>query len=490
MIVFVPLLMSLTIPVFGWWKKGLAFPIMITAIGISLFSALEIATKVLREGPIRYYLGGWEPPWGIEFAIDYLNAMMIVLVTFIAFLIAIYAKKSVEKELPGKEVAFYTLFLLLVMALSGIVVTGDMFNLYVFLEISSLSAYALISIGDRQAPYAAFKYVVMGTVGACFYLLSVGYLYIVTGSLNMADLAQLLPKLYQSKVVLVAFAFFVVGLAIKIALFPLHVWLPDAYTQAPSATSSLVASLMTKVGAYAMIRVLFTVFTAKFAIEMLPTGTILTWVAAAAIIAGGIMALAQKDFKRMLTYVIVAEVGYIVLGIGMANKNGLTGAILHIVNDAFMMACLFLVIGAIYYKTGTRNVYEFKNLGKKMPWTMFAFIIVGLSVIGIPPTCGFFSKWYLLLGAIDGKHWLFAAALLFSSLIAAVLFFRVVENAFLNPQEGHHNSGHHGEEIVADEVPMSMMVPIMITVVGIMILGPLSSKIISSMIQYAIPAGF
>jgi multicomponent Na+:H+ antiporter subunit D len=239
-----------------------------------------------------------------------------------------------------------------------------------------------------------------------------------------------------------------------------------------------------------IIRIMFTVYTPKFSIGMLPTGTILMWVAAIAIIAGGIMALAQKDFKRMFTYVIVAEVGYIVLGIGMANKNGLTGAILHIVNDAFMMACLFLVIGAIYYKTGTRNIYEFRNLNKKMPWTMFAFIIVGLSVIGIPPTCGFFSKWYLLLGAIDGNHWLFAAALLFSSLIAAVLFFRVVENAFLNPQEGHHSSGHHEEEIVADEIPLSMMVPLMIIVVGIMTLGPLSSKIISSMIQYAIPAGF
>ena len=491
MIIFVPLLMSLLIPVFGWWKKKLCFVILMTALSISLLASLKIAFTVVQNGPIRYYLGGWEPPWGIEFAIDHLNAVMIVLVTFISFITAIYSKRSVEKEVPGKEVPFYSLFLLVVTALSGIVLTGDMFNLYVFLEIAALSSYALISIGEERAPYSAFKYVVLGTAGACFYLLGVGYLYIITGSLNMADLAQLLPELYQSKVVLVAFAFFMVGLLIKIAFCPLHAWLPDAYTHAPSAVSSLIAPLMTKVGAYVIIRVMFTVFTPAFSIGILPTATILSWLAAIAIVVGSLMALAQKDFKRMLTYIIVAEIGYIVLGIGMANKNGLTGAILHIVNDAFMMACLFFIIGAIYYKTGTRDIYQFRHLNKKMPYTMFAFIIAGLSVVGIPPTCGFFSKWYLLLGAIDLNQWMFAAVLLFSSLTSAVLFFRVVENAFLNPQTGHgHGHGNHEEEILRAEAPMSMLVPIFVTVVGIMLIGPMSGKIITLFIQHAIPAGF
>lgn len=491
LVLVIPLLTCILIPVLGLWKKKIGFPLVLIAITFSFISSLKVLNKVLTEGHIRYFLGGWDPPWGIEIYMDHLNALMLVLVTSISVLVAIYTKKSIEKEHPQKLSYFYTLFLLLFTGLVGIVITGDMFNLYVFLEIASLSAYALICIGEDRAPIAAFRYVVLGTIGACFYLLGVGYLYISTGSLNMQDLVKLLPELYQSKTILVALVLFIIGISIKMGFFPLHVWLPDAYTYAPSSVSSFMAPLMTKVSAYVMIRVLYTVFQPQLSIEMLPITTIISWLAFIAILFGSLMALAQKDFKRMLTYIIVAEVGYIALGIGMANKNGLTGAILHIVNDAFMMACLFFIIGAIYYKTGTRNVYQFRHLNKKMPYTMFAFIIVGLSVVGIPPTCGFFSKWYLLLGAIDLNQWMFAAALLFSSLTSAVLFFRVVENAFLNPQTGHgHGHGDHEEEIPRAEAPMSMLVPIFATVVGIMLIGPMSNKIISLIIQHAIPAGF
>ncbi|GAG01002.1 unnamed protein product, partial [marine sediment metagenome] len=264
---------------------------------------------------------------------------------------AIYSKKSVEQELPDKIVFFYAVYLLLVTGLLGITATGDMFNLYVFLEIASLAAYALIAIGEDGAPLASFRYLIMGTIGACFYLLGVGYLYIVTGSLNMADLSELLPKLYHSKVVLVAFTFFMVGIALKMALFPLHTWLLDAYTYAPSTVSALIAPTMTKVGAYVMIRIMFTVFKPDFSISLFPITSILGWLAVAAILFGSIMALAQSDLKRMLCFVIVAEIGYIAIGVGIANRMAFIGAILHIVNDVFMMACLFLVVGAIVYKT-------------------------------------------------------------------------------------------------------------------------------------------
>jgi multicomponent Na+:H+ antiporter subunit D len=291
-----------------------------------------------------------------------------------------------------------------------------MFNLYVFLEIASLAGYALIAIGEDGAPFASFTYMIYGTIGACFYLLSVGYLYVITGSLNMADLSGILPDLYHSKVVLMAFAFFIVGVGLKMALFPLHVWLPDAYTYAPSAVSALVAPLMTKVGAYVMIRIIFTVFKPYFFLELIPATIILSWVAIIAILFGCILALGQTDLKRMLAYVLIAEVGYIALGVGLANRAGLTGAILHILNDALMMACLFLVVGAIMYKVGLRNIHQFRGLHRKMPITMAAFTVTALSVIGIPPTCGFFSKWYLVLGAIDANRWFAAAILLISSL--------------------------------------------------------------------------
>jgi len=486
LIIVVPLMTSFLIPLVGWWRKHFCYPLMIAALSISTFSSVAILKEVIEQGTLHYYLGNWDPPWGIEYVFDHLNAFVAVIVSVISLLIGISSKSMVEKEFSQKATYFYCLFLLQVTGLLGIVVTGDAFNLYVFLEIASLAGYTLIAIGEDGAPFASFNYMLYGTVGACFYLLGVGYLYIVTGSLNMADLARLLPSLYHSKVVLIAFAFFIVGVAIKMALFPLHVWLPDAYTYAPSAVSSLVAPLTTKVGAYVTIRIMYTIFAPSFIKEMVPAATILSWVAASAILFGCILALAQTDLKRMLAYVLIAEVGYISLGIGLANKNALTGAILHIQNDALMMGSLFLVAGVLASKTGFRNIYQFKNLHKKMPITMAIFVVSALSVIGIPPTCGFFSKWYLLLGAIDEHQWFFVVVLLASSLIHAILFFRVIEIVYFSP------SGEPKQDTEAvvkglDEAPLSALIPMILLALGILLLGMLSGKIISVIIQFAIP---
>ena len=489
LIVVIPLMFTFVALILGLWKKGLCYPIVLIALSLSFLATLQTLNIVITSGIIHYRLGNWNPPWGIEYVVDYLNAFVLPVISFVAIMVAIYSKKSVEKELSDKVVYFYCIFLLQVTGFLGITVTGDMFNLYVFLEIASLAGYALITMGEDGAPFASFNYLIFGTIGACFYLLGVGYLYAATGSLNMADLARLLPDLYGSKVILVGFSFFMVGLAIKMALFPLHVWLPDAYTYAPSSVSALLAPLMTKVGAYVLIRVMYTVFKPYFSIEILPAATILCWIAAAAIIFGAAMALAQTDLKRMLTYILVSEVGYLALGVGLGNRNGLTGAILHILNDAFMMLALFMVVGAIMYRHGGRRISELRYLHKKMPFTMAVFVVAALSVIGIPPTCGFFSKWYLILGAINAHGWIFVAVLLASSLLNAILFFRVIENIYLEPHDGDIVENH---DMVAgaEESPLTMLVPILIAGAGILSLGVLSGKIISTIIQFAIPAGF
>jgi multicomponent Na+:H+ antiporter subunit D len=488
LVVVIPLIAAFLTLLLGWWKKGLCYPIVLLAIALSFLSSLQTLHTVISSGVISYRLGGWPPPWGIEYVIDHLNAFVLAIVSFVSLIVAVFSKRSVEQELPEKIVYFYCIFLLQVTGLLGIVITGDMFNLYVFLEIASLAGYALIAVGEDGAPFASLNYLIFGTIGACFYLLGVGYLYISTGSLNMADLIQVLPDLYQSKVVLVAFAFFMVGVSLKMALFPLHVWLPDAYTYAPSAVSALLAPLMTKVGAYVMIRVLYTVFKPHFAIELIPATTILAWMAAGAILFGAIMALAQIDLKRMLAYILVSEVGYIALGVGLANRSGLTGAILHILNDSFMMLALFLVVGAIMYRYGNREISQLRYLHRKMPFTMAAFVIAALSVIGIPPTCGFFSKWYLILGAIDANQWIFVAVLLISSLLNVILFFRVIEHAYLEPEEEHAEGAELA--IANEEAPFSMLMPILIAAAGIMVFGVLSGKIISTVIQFAVPGYF
>ena len=496
LIVAIPLLFSIVVPVVGRWKRSWCQPLVIVALALSLLSSVGVGYRVVVDGPLSYFLGGWDPPWGIEYRVDHLSAFMVLVLSFVSLLGAIYAGRSIERELPGREPSFYCVFLLLVTGLLGIVVTGDMFNLYVFLEIASLTGYALISVGEKGAAFSAFRYVIVGTIGACFYLLGVGYLYIVTGSLNMADLSRVLPELHESRVVLVAFGFLLIGIAMKMALFPLHIWLPDAYTYAPSAVSALLAPLMTKVGAYVMIRIMFGVFDPVFSLEVVPTAALLTSVSVIAILVGCTMALAQTDLKRMLAYILVAEVGYIALGVGMANRNGLTGAILHIVNDAFMMACLFFAVGAVVYKTGTRNIHELGNLNRKMPFTMGALVVAGLSVMGVPPLCGFFSKWYLILGAIDGGQWIFVAVLLASSLLSAILFFRVIDNAYFGHRHAHDGdsapekvTSPRGETAI-DEAPSSMLVPTLAAALGIAVLGVSSMKIISTMIQYAVPASF
>lgn len=488
----IPLLASFITPLVGRVRRSLAYPLFLLALLGGCAVSLAVGYEVVARGPIDYFLGGWDPPWGIALRVDHLSALMAMLVNCVAVVVAIYSKRSIEREIAGREVYFYTVFLLLVTGLTGIVLTGDMFNLYVFLEISSLTAYALIAIGDKPAPFSAFRYVIMGTIGACFYLLSVGYLYIMTGSLNMADLSRILPALYETNVVVVAYAFFFIGVAIKVALFPLHSWLPDAYTHAPSAVSALIAPTMTKVGAYVLVRVTLTVFEPYFAIEYLPIMTILSWMGAIAMIMGSILAIAQDDLKRMLAYSSVAQVGYIVLGIGLANRMGLTGGLLHIVNHAFMKGCLFLVAGAIVYRTGTRKIHEFKDLYRKMPWTMGAFTVAAFSMIGIPPTCGFFSKLYLILGSIDGGQWWFVVFILASSVLNLIYFVNVIRHAFFPPavRADDRDPPPPVAEVDRHEAPASMLIPIVVMAIALVVLGIFNGDIVANLIDAAVPVSF
>ena len=493
LIVAAPLLASFALPVLGWWNRGVAFPVALTALTFSFGASIVVARDVLLNGPVQYFMGGWAPPWGIELRIDHLGALMLLLLSVITLLIAVYSKKSISRELPDKEVPFYSVYLLLVAGVMGMVATADMFNLYVFLEITSLTSYALVSIGGGAAVVSAFRYVILGTVGAAFYLLSVGYLYSVTGSLNMADLSRILPALYESNAVLVGFAFFVIGMSIKMALFPMHAWLPGAYANAPSTVSALIAATTTKAATYALIRVMFFVFEPRFSIEMIPVTTLLSWMGAIAMILGSVMAIAQSDLKRMLAYSSVAQIGYIVLGVGLANAAGFTGGVLHLVNHAVMKCCLFLVAGAIVYQTGIREIRELRQLSIKMPWTAATFTIAALSMIGIPPMGGFFSKLYLILGAIDARQWIFVAAILFSTMLALAYLGNVIRYMYFPEEEAA--DGTDGETRVAEEprreeAPLTMLVPMLVLAAGIVLLGLFNGEVVSRFLDPTIPVSF
>jgi multicomponent Na+:H+ antiporter subunit D len=487
-VLVVPLLSALAVNLLGRSSRQWIAPLVLGSLTFSLFGSVVMLSRVINEGTLRYTVGNWRPPFGIELVVDPLSSLMMVLISVVALLASCSALKSVEQELPGREHFFFTLYLILIAGLFGLVLTGDAFNLYVLLEITSITTYGLIAMGRGRAPLSSFNYIIMGSIGACFYLLGVGYIYILTGTLNMADIARILPTLNAPVATATSIAFVLVGLWIKMAFFPLHNWLPNAYNDAPTGAGTMAAPLMTKVTVYLMVRVILNVFTPDlvFTHEWISNGVV--WAAAIAIVCGSVMALGQKDLRRMLTYIIVAEVGYMVGGIFLANANGLTGSILHIVNDALMTLCLFLVVAAIIYRQGSVSLVSLQGIFHRMPITMAAFTLGAFSMIGVPPTCGFFSKWYLILGGIDAGHWEFVIALIISSLINAILFFRIIELAYFGSlADGDH---HEHAESERNEAPWWMLKPLVLTAVILIVVGLSSGPLVNNVIRLVIPAGF
>ncbi len=432
-----------------------------TFIGfISLAVSVALLAIVWNQGPLSYALGGWAAPWGIEYRIDELNAVVLFIIASVNAVTLLYARDSVEDEIPADRIyLFYTAWLLCVTGLLGIAITGDAFNLFVFLEISSLSTYLLVSLGrEKHALLAAFRYLVIGTIGATFILIAVGLLYAMTGTLNMADLAQRLPAVMETRTVKVAFAFFVVGVGIKMALFPLHVWLPNAYTYAPSAVSVLLAATSTKAAVYVLLRIVFSVFGVKFSFELVRLDVFLMPLALIAVFSGSVVAVFQNNIKRLLAYSSVAQIGYMTLGAALASTLGITASLTHVFNHALMKGALFMSVGCVVYRTGGAALENFRGLGKSMPYTMAAFVAAGLSLVGVPLTAGFVSKWYLVLAALQGDTWFVVALVLIGSLIALIYIWRVVEAAYFLPASGK-NAG-------IKEAPMTLLVPTWIFVLA------------------------
>jgi multicomponent Na+:H+ antiporter subunit D len=423
--------------------------------------AISLLCDVMDNGAISYELGGWAPPWGIEYRIDAVNAFVALIVAGIGAIALPYACLSVAREIPEDRTSlFYAAFLLCFTGLLGITLTGDVFNVFVFLEISSLSSYALISMGrDRRALVAAYQYLIMGTIGATFLLIGIGLIYISTGSLNMADLSQRLPDVLDHRMVHTAFAFIVIGVALKLALFPLHLWLPNAYTYAPSFVTVFLAATATKVAVYVMIRMVYIVFPDGFAIAT-PFDELFLILGAAGILLTSIYAIYQRDVKRLLAYSSVAQIGYMVLGIGFASTLGLTATLVHLFNHALMKAALFMAVGAIVYRVGSSRLENLNGLGRQMPWTFAAIFIAGLSLIGLPGTAGFISKWYLVLAALEQNAWVLVAIILAGSLLAVVYMWKIVETLYFRAP---NTSAEHG---AIKEAPLMLLLPTWILVIA------------------------
>jgi len=479
LILLFPLFGAVIVSLVGPWKKQLCLPVVIIATTGSLAAGLTAFCNVLQYGQVQYFLGGWDSPRGIgiELRIDHVNGLVVIVVATVALITALYSARRVDDEFEGKVPLFYALYLLSTTGLAGMTLAGDAFNLYVLLEVASLTGYALVAMGkERRAAMSAFNYIIMGTIGASFYLLGVGYLYIKTGSLNMGDIQQIIvdQDLRSSKVIQVAFILILIGVWIKMAFFPLHGWLPNVYTFAPSTSACLLAPLVTKVSIYVMIRMMLTVFGPETVFVAIPWSEVVVWLAVVDIVAASLMALAQTNLRRMLAYLIIAEVGYMVGGAWLANHYGMVGAIYHIISDAFMTLCMFLAAGILFKKSDA--ITGFKGMFVRKPATMAAFTLGALSLIGIPPTCGFFSKFYLIRGGIESGHWEFVIALLFSSLINVILFFRIIEFAYFRIGE----KGNEPEESDEPDVPtpISQQISLWTTALALLLIGLFNQPIV------------
>ena len=456
--------LQVVIPLFGALFAGFlrrgsaAFALALAVSWIMPLIAVAMLWQTLSAGPISYHLGGWEPPWGIEYRVDALNGFVLVLVSMVGAVIMPFARRSVAFEVEEERQAwFYCMYLLCLTGLLGITVTGGAFNAFVFLEISSLSTYVLIALGrDRRALLAAFQYLIIGTIGATFYVIGIGLLYLLTGSLNMVDIAARLEPAWaiQSPAVVAALAFITVGVSLKLALFPLHVWLPNAYAYAPSWATAFLSATATKVAIYLLIRFYFSIFGVAIEIRALPITEIIVALSLAAMFVASLIAVFEENLKRMLAYSSVAQIGYITLGIGLANQAGLTGGLVHVVNHALMKAALFLAIGAIFYRARTVRLTDLAGIGRKMPLTMTAFAIAGFGIVGTPGTAGFISKWYLAVGALDKGWWVLVFLIVASSLVALVYVGRVLEVAWLREPSA--------EIAQASDPPLSMLLPLIV----------------------------
>lgn len=440
-IVVTPLIGGLLSALIG--RKGLGWLIAMLTSTASLVGSVYLLQDVVwgENLHVLYRMGNWPQEFGILYLVDPLNAAVLTIVSLIGVICTFYARVSIPSEIPKKNLHFfYAIWQFCLTGLLGITITGDAFNLYVLLEISSLATYTLVAMGkgrDRRALTASINYLVLGTIGASFILLGIGYLYMITGTLNMAEMATELNRIqatwgtdapqYQNATI-TGFAFLIVGLSLKLALFPLHTWLPNAYTYAPSAVSALLAATATKVGAYICIRFIYSVVGTDFAFSAeVPTNIVLMLSAAGAILIGSFIAIKQTNVKKLLAYSSIAQIGYIALGFALNNQNGLTASIIHIFNHALTKGGMFLALGIVAYRVGGTNLKDLSGLGRRMPYTMAAFTAGGLGLIGVPLTAGFISKWYLVSGTIEAGHIYMAGIVLVGSLLAMIYVWKIVE---------------------------------------------------------------
>ncbi|MGP0630109.1 complex I subunit 5 family protein [Nitrospina sp. 32_T5] len=457
------------------WSWFISVSVLAAMVPISILNL----HNVVHHGEIRYMFSGWTAPLGIEWVADGLASVILVLLSALGLLGVLFTGSTCPQALEGRIVHYYTMIMLLVSALTGIVFAGDLFNIFVFLEVASISSYALVGVAGGRALFASFRYLILGTLGGSLYLLGVGYFYALSGTLNMADMAGRLSLLLSSKALVSGLLFMFIGLGIKMAMVPFHSWMPEAYTYAPESITPILAPLVTKVALLVWIRIIYWVLNASIVVNTIPILMLVAVVGALAAVIGASLALAQRDLKMMFAYGGISHIGIILIGIGQGNQTGFAGGIFYLMNDAVMQAALFFLAGVAFFLYGVKTIDDLGRIGKQTPWLTGSLIIIAMGMIGLPPTGGFFGKWYIILGALEAGDYVSVAAVLLSTLLTLAYFVKLFERIF--------RQSSTRLEIQSKEVPISFKLSLGVTSAAILILGLFSAPIVQLLLNEALP---
>ncbi|MBB3951530.1 proton-conducting transporter membrane subunit [Aureimonas jatrophae] len=438
-------------------------PIAVTGLALLLVADLALLARIAGWGPMSMAMGGWRPPFGISFTVDLLSALFLTVAGFAGLACGIYAVASIDEE--GRRYGFFPFLFMVLGGVSGAFLTGDIFNLYVWFEVMLIGSFGLLILGsEREQLDGATKYGFLNLLGATLFLLTIGYCYGVFGTLNMADIALKSASLEGNGVLLTIASLFLVAFSMKAAAFPLNFWLPASYHTPRFVVSALFAGLLTKVGIYALIRVVLMLFPP----ERGGIGLILAWMAALTMLVGSLGALAQSDLRRLLNYVVIAGIGTILVGLavppvlesnsaaittgaaavlreqsGLPFNNGvssdgplatgLSGAIFYAVHSIVVMTALYLAAGVAAFRTGTSSLHEMGGMWRRHPLFSVLFLVLLLGVAGLPPFSGFWPKLLLVRASIAADLPWLATTVLVSGFLLTIASARIFALAFWRP---------------------------------------------------------
>jgi len=467
--ILLPIIVAVILPLLHDYPRFVAWVSSITMAITSVFGTL-LLLDVLENGSFTYVFSSANEAIGIELSISAFSTLFTLIVTGISTLILVYSIESIRKDVePGRIARYYTLLLTLLFAMMILIYTNDLFNTYVFMAVVAISATALVSIKQKKDNYmASFRYLLLNEMGSLAYLLGVAILYLLTGYLNMNLVHESLQPLINdySLAIYAATGRIVIGLSIKAAVFPLHIWLPDAHSSAPSASSAMLSAIVIKAYLIVLIKFVYVVLGTDLARE-LSLDLYIIFVGVLGMMMGSFFALGQRDVKRILAYSSVSQVGYIMVGIGLLSPMGLLAALFHILSHAVMKSALFLSTGVFIYTKKRRKVHQFQGLGYLVPLSMIVFGIASLGMIGIPLTSGFIAKFQLSVSAASaGEGWI-VIMILVSSFLNAVYYLPILLRAYIGEPESREHLG----KIKLEQAPLTMLVPVALLGLGIILMG-------------------